>query len=148
MPLKDLFDGLDLAARRFKVAVPHRDRGQEVASGGRSRNRRAVLARYFGTKYEGSGPYFQPEPTDPGALMAEFVYGLDRAGYPVPGVGAFDYKFEEIANQAKTGIPRPRTHEVAALAQHPRAANVHARLDPSQQRRGLLRRLRDREPGQ
>lgn len=81
-----------------------------------SQNRRALLAPYFGTKYRGEGPYCSPHPLDLGTLMEEFVLGLDRDGYAVPGVGRFT--IHEIAEKVRAGTPDSHTHEVVALAQH------------------------------
>lgn len=81
-----------------------------------SQNRRATLAAYFGTKYRGEGLYCAPHPADLGSLMEEFVYGLDRAGYAVPGVGRFT--IDDVANKVRAGTPDSHTHEVVALAQH------------------------------
>lgn len=81
-----------------------------------SENRRASLAPYFGTKYRGVDPYCTPDPADLGALAVRFVHALNRAGYPVPGVGRFT--IEEIAEKVKAGRPSAHVHELIALAQH------------------------------
>jgi FRG domain len=81
-----------------------------------SQNRRASLARHFGAKYGGDGPYCQPEPSDLGALMVEFVHALNRAGYRVPAPDRFD--LDQVAEKVKGGQPDAHTHEVIALAQH------------------------------
>jgi hypothetical protein len=81
-----------------------------------SQNRRASLERYFGPKYRGDGLYCNPDASDLGKLMVEFVYALDRAGHRVPGPDRF--KMEEIAEKVAAGMPDGLTHELVALAQH------------------------------